>query len=200
MKIIMGLGNPGSEYAQNRHNIGFRCIDRLSRLQSIPVKKAHCQSLTGEGLIEGSQVVLAKPKTFVNLSGNAASSLLHKYKCEPSDLIVIHDDLDLPVGRLRIRQGGKSGGHRGIRSIISSLGTEEFIRVKIGISRPEHSHRLPYEEAIIEHVLGDLSPQEEELAVPALESACEAIMILLTEGLETAMNRYNRRGPSKPPA
>lgn len=194
MKIVMGLGNPGSEYAQNRHNIGFRCIDRLSRLHSIPVKKAQCQSLTGEGLIDGIGVVLAKPKTFVNLSGNAASRLLKKFKCGPADLIVVHDDLDLPLGRIRVRLGGKSGGHRGIKSIISSTGTEDFIRVRIGISRPEHSDGMPYEEAVIEYVLGDFTPQEEELATPAVELACEAIRALLTDGLETAMNRYNRRG------
>lgn len=194
MKIVMGLGNPGSEYAQNRHNIGFCCIDRLSRLHSIPVKKAQCQSLTGEGLIDGIGVVLAKPKTFVNLSGNAASRLLKKFKCGPADLIVVHDDLDLPLGRIRVRLGGKSGGHRGIKSIISSTGTEDFIRVRIGISRPEHSDGMPYEEAVIEYVLGDFTPQEEELATPAVELACEAIRALLTDGLETAMNRYNRRG------
>lgn len=194
MKIVIGLGNPGSEYSQNRHNIGFRCIDRLSRLHSIPVKKAQCQSLTGEGSIGGTEVILAKPKTFVNLSGNAASALLKKFKCVPADLIVIHDDLDLPVGRIRVRLGGKSGGHRGIKSIISSTGTEDFIRVRVGISRPEHSHSMPYEEAIIEYVLGNFTPHEEELIAPAVESACEAIRMLLVSGIETAMNRFNRRG------
>jgi PTH1 family peptidyl-tRNA hydrolase len=134
-----------------------------------------------------------KPRTFVNLSGNAASCLLRKYKCEPSDLIVVHDDLDLPAGRLRIRLGGKSGGHRGLKSIISCTGTEEFARVRIGISRPDHSHGSSYEDAIVDYVLGDLSAQEEELISPAIESACEAIKVLLTEGLEAAMNKYNRR-------
>jgi peptidyl-tRNA hydrolase, PTH1 family len=194
MKIIMGLGNPGSEYADNRHNIGFRCIDRLARLHSMSVKKTLCQSSTGEGYIEGTGVVLVKPKTYVNLSGNAASCLLRKFNCEPADLVVVHDDLDLPAGRLRIRLGGKSGGHRGLKSIISCTGTEEFTRIRIGISRPSHEHSAAYEDAIVDYVLGDLSGQEEELIAPAIESACEAIKVLLAEGLEAAMNKYNRRG------
>jgi PTH1 family peptidyl-tRNA hydrolase len=193
MKIIIGLGNPGSEYAQNRHNLGFRCIDLLSRLHSISVKKTLCQSYTGEGSIEDTRVILVKPKTYVNLSGNAVSCLLRKYKCEPSDLIIVHDDLDLPTGRLRIRLGGKSGGHRGVRSIISCTGTEEFTRIRIGISRPEHGHGVSHEDAIVNYVLGDLYPQEEELVSPTIEAACEAIKILLTEGLESAMNKYNKR-------
>jgi peptidyl-tRNA hydrolase, PTH1 family len=194
MKIIMGLGNPGGEYADNRHNLGFRCIDRLARQHSIQVKKTLCQSSTGEGSIEGTGVVLVKPKTFVNLSGKAASCLLGKFKCEPPDLIVVHDDLDLPTGRLRIRLGGKSGGHRGLKSIISCTGAEEFTRVRIGISRPSHEHSAAYEDAIVDHVLGDLTPQEEELILPAIEAACEAIKVLLAEGLEAAMNKYNKRG------
>jgi len=194
MKIIMGLGNPGSEYAQNRHNLGFRCIDRLAKLYSITVKKTLCQSYTGEGSIEGNSIILVKPRTFVNLSGNAASCLMRKYKCEPSELIVVHDDLDLPAGRLRIRLGGKSGGHRGIRSIIAGTGCEEFTRVRIGISRPFHNHGGSYEETIVDYVLGDLSRDEEDLVSPVIESACEAIKVLLTEGLEAAMNKYNKRG------
>jgi len=194
MKIIMGLGNPGREYADNRHNMGFRCVDRLAELHSIAVKKAQCQSATGEGSIEDVSVMLVKPKTFVNLSGNAASCLLRKFKCAPSDLIVVHDDLDLPSGRLRIRMGGKSGGHRGLKSIISCTGAEDFTRVRIGISRPEHSHGSSYEDAIVDYVLGDLSDEEEELISPAIESACEAIKLLLSDGLEAAMNKYNRRG------
>lgn len=193
MKIVMGLGNPGSEYAHNRHNIGFQCLDRLSHLHSIPIKKTLCQSLTGEGLIEGQPVVLAKPKTFVNLSGNAAACLLRRYKCDPSNLIVVHDDLDLPVGRLRIRLGGKSGGHRGIASIISCLGGEEFIRVRIGISRPVHSHCLSHGDVIVDYVLGEPNPEEKELLAPAIESACEAIKMLLSDDLEATMNRFNRR-------
>lgn len=194
MKIIIGLGNPGREYRDNRHNMGFRCIDRLAELNSIPVKKMLCQSYTGEGMIDGNSVMLVKPKTFVNLSGNAASCLLKKFKCGPDDLIVIHDDLDLPVGRLRIRLGGKSGGHRGIRSIISCTGTEEFIRIKIGISRPGHGSGKSYEDAIVDYVLGDLLPEEEELTAPVIDNACEAIKVLLSENLEAAMNKYNKRG------
>lgn len=196
MIIITGLGNPGRKYAQNRHNIGFRCIDRLSLLYSIPVKKAQCQSLTGQGIIDGINVVLAKPTTFVNLSGHAVSALLRKHRCTTTDLIVIHDDLDLPVGRIRIKQGGKSGGHRGINSIISSIGSDNFFRIRIGISRPEHRPDVLYEEAIIEYVLSDFSPHEERLIESSVELACEAIRVLIKNGIETAMNKYNRRGAS----
>lgn len=193
MKIIMGLGNPGKQYAQNRHNVGFRCIDRLAKQYSITVKKQSCQSLTGQGSIEGCGVMLVKPKTFVNLSGNTASCLLSKLKFKPSDLIIIHDDLDLPTGRLRLRIGGKSGGHRGIRSIINALGTEEFTRVKLGISRPFREPGISYEEAIIDYVLGDISDEEETLVESGIETACEAIVCLLTEGLVPAMNKFNKR-------
>ena len=193
MKIVMGLGNPGSEYAHNRHNIGFQCLDRLSELHSIPIKKTLCQSLTGPGLIESQQVLLAKPKTFVNLSGKAASCLLRRYKCKISDLIVVHDDLDLPVGRMRVRMGGKSGGHRGIASIIACTGSEDFIRVRIGISHPTHSQCLSYGEAIVDYVLGKPTYEEKELIASTIEAACEAIAMLLKDGLEATMNRFNKR-------
>lgn len=193
MRLLIGLGNPGGQYRLNRHNVGFRCIDQLADKYAIKVKKNWCHSDTGRGTIEGTEVVLAKPLTFVNLSGNAVSALLSKLNCTPKDLIVIHDDLDLPTGRLRIRLGGKSGGHRGIRSIIDRLGSEDFYRIRIGISRPpRESNSTYYEDEIVDYVLGNLSLQEEELMQPAIDRACQAVECILLEGITAAMNEFNR--------
>ncbi|MBN1374846.1 MAG: aminoacyl-tRNA hydrolase [Dehalococcoidia bacterium] len=193
MKIIIGLGNPGNKYRLNRHNVGFRCIDLLADKYSIKVKKNWCESDTGKGEIAGNEVFLAKPRTFVNLSGHAAACLLSKLNCAPQDLLVIHDDLDLPTGRLRIRMGGKSGGHRGIRSIIDQLGEEGFYRMRIGISRPSReTSSTYYEDEIVDYVLGNLSLQEEQLMQPAIDRACEAAECILSEGITVAMNKFNR--------
>jgi len=193
MKVIMGLGNPGREYRLNRHNAGFHCIDRLAESHSIKFKNKLCQSQTGTGQIAGEDVVLARPATFVNLSGNAAACLLKRFKCSPQDLIVIHDDLDLPTGRIRVRLGGSSGGHRGIKSIIQAVGGQDFNRVRIGISRPTLGPRDDYESEIVDYVLGNFSREEDELIQPALDLACEAVSVILAEGITTAMNRFNRR-------
>ncbi len=194
MKIIMGLGNPGRQYQHNRHNVGFHCIDRLADRYSIKINNRLCQSQTGTGQIEGEEIVLAKPSTFVNLSGTAAAGLLKRFGCRPEDLIVIHDDLDLPTGRIRVRLGGGSGGHRGVRSIIHMIDSRDFHRVRIGISRPcpDRSHDS-YENEIVDYVLGDFSREENELIQPALERACDAAAAILTEGIEAAMNKFNRR-------
>jgi peptidyl-tRNA hydrolase, PTH1 family len=194
MKIIIGLGNPGSQYRYNRHNVGFRCIDQLAEKHGIKLKKVLCQSDTGRGEIDGTEVLLAKPRTFVNLSGNSALCLLDKMNCSSEELLVIHDDLDLPTGRLRIRLGGKSGGHRGIRSIIDRLGGEDFYRVRIGISRPPRADsKTYYEDEIVDYVLGNPSPQEEDLIQPAVDNACEAVESILAEGITAAMNKFNKR-------
>jgi peptidyl-tRNA hydrolase, PTH1 family len=193
MKIIMGLGNPGSQYRFNRHNVGFRCVDQLSETYNIKTRKSWCQSETGKVIISGNEVLLAKPRTFVNLSGNAALCLVDKMNCTAEELLVIHDDLDLPTGRLRIRLGGKSGGHRGVRSIIDRLGDEDFYRLRIGISRPPRSSNTTYyEDEIVDYVLGNLNPQEEELMQSAIDRACEAVEYILAEGPTAAMNKYNR--------
>jgi len=194
MKIIMGLGNPGRQYQFNRHNAGFHCIERLAERHSIKFKNKLCQSHTGTGLIEGEEVVLARPATFVNLSGNAAACLLKRFNCTPQDLIVIHDDLDLPTGRIRVRLGGSSGGHRGIKSIIHAVGSQDFNRVRIGISRPFLERAGDdYESEIVDYVLGNFSRQEDDLMQPALDLACDAACVILTEGIAAAMNRFNRR-------
>lgn len=193
MKLIVGLGNPGRTYAHNRHNIGFRCLNHLSKVHSIPVKKHQCQSRVGVGKIAEVDVVLAKPQTFVNNSGKAVSLLMHSYKVLLSDLIIIYDDLDLPLGKIRLRQGGSSGGHKGIESIISALGSQDFSRIRVGIGRPIQPDGTPAtgEEAIIDYVLSDFTPIQEEMIKPVISEVADAVYCILTDGIETAMNRFN---------
>ena len=193
MKLIVGLGNPGRAYAHNRHNIGFRCINYLAKLHSIPVKRHQCQSQIGIGKIAGVELLLAKPRTFVNLSGEAFGRLMRKYKIPVNDLLVIYDDLDLPPGKLRLRQGGSPGGHKGIKSIISALGSQDFCRIKVGIGRPtgEDGTRITDEDIIVNYVLGNLTPKEEKTIKPAIASVAEAIECILAEGITAAMNQFN---------
>ena len=195
MKIIIGLGNTGKHYQNNRHNVGFRCIDHIADKYSIPLKKRLCQSDIGQGTIAGCEVLLAKPRTFVNLSGNAVEGLLTKFKAEPGDLLVVHDDLDLPSGRIRVKLGGKSGGHRGIKSIIDSIGSQDFCRIRIGISRPDNeSSQYRDEDEIVDYVLSDFTSGEEEIIQPAVARVADTIECILAEGIAIAMNKYNRRG------
>ena len=193
MKLIVGLGNPGKGYAHNRHNIGFRCINYLGKLHSIPVKRHQCQSQIGIGKIAGVELLLAKPKTFVNVSGQAVSRLMRRYDIAVDDLLVIYDDLDLPLGKLRLRQGGSPGGHKGIKSIISALGSQDFCRIKVGIGRPtrEDGTAIADEDGIISYVLSDLTPQEEKTIKPAIASVAEAVECILAEGITAAMNQFN---------
>ena len=193
MKLIVGLGNPGKAYAHNRHNIGFRCINYLARLHSISIKGHQCQSQVGTGKIAGVEVLLAKPKTFVNQSGEALGRLMRKYSIPVNDLIVIYDDLDLPLGKLRLRPSGSAGGHKGINSIISALGSEDFPRIQVGIGRPttEDAAAITDEDVIVSYVLSDFTPQEEAAIKPAIATAAEAIHCILTEGIVAAMNKFN---------
>jgi PTH1 family peptidyl-tRNA hydrolase len=193
LKLIIGLGNPGKTYAHNRHNIGFRCLNHLARLHSIQVKKHQCQSQTGSGRIAGVEVLLAKPKTFVNLSGEAVGPLMRRYKIKATDLIVIHDDLDLPLGKIRLRPGGSAGGHKGIKSIISALGSNDFCRIKVGIGRPtkEDGTVITDEEAIVNYVLSDPAPREDDSIKSTIAQVAKAIESILTDGITAAMNKFN---------
>jgi len=194
LKLIVGLGNPGKAYAHNRHNIGFRCINHLARLHSISMKQHQCRCQVGTGEIAGVEVLLAKPKTFVNLSGEAVGRLMRKYKIQVNDLIVICDDLDLPLGKLRLRPGGSAGGHKGINSIISALGSDDFCRIKVGIGRPtkEYGTAITDEDVIVGYVLSDFTPQEEAIIKPAIAKVAEAIKSIITEGITSAMNKFNQ--------
>ncbi len=193
MKLIIGLGNPGKTYAHNRHNIGFRCVNHLAKLHFISMKQRQCRSQTGSGEIAGVKVLLAKPSTFVNRSGEAVGQLVRVYRIPLDDLIVICDDLDLPLGKLRLRAGGSGGGHKGMNSIIESLGSQDFARIKIGIGRPIKEDGTPIsdEAAIVDYVLSDFTRREETIIKPAIARATEAIECILAEGITAAMNKFN---------
>jgi peptidyl-tRNA hydrolase, PTH1 family len=193
MKIIVGLGNPGRSYEHNRHNIGFRCLDYFAKVHAIKFSRRECHARTGIGKIGIEEVLLAKPGTFVNRSGDAVNKLMVKYGVALPDLLVICDDLDLPLGRIRVRQRGGSGGHNGLKSIISAAGGTSFPRIRVGIGRPVMPERLPdsSEDAIVNYVLSDFLRQEDEAVTLAIKSVAEAMECAFTQGLEAAMNFFN---------
>jgi peptidyl-tRNA hydrolase, PTH1 family len=191
MKLIVGLGNPSKTYARNRHNVGFQCLNYFARLHSIRFDHRQCQARVGIGEVRGKKLVLARPGTFVNLSGQSVSCLVHKHNIPLSDLLVIYDDLDLPLGKIRLRHGGSSGGHKGMNSIISALGSEDFPRIRVGIGRPQAEEQSLSEDAIVNYVLSDFSPQEEATIKPVIAKVAEAIDCFLTQGIEAAMSKFN---------
>jgi len=192
MKLIVGLGNPGRTYANNRHNVGFMCLNHFAKTQGIRFDKKQGQARIGSGKVAGSEVILARPQTYMNTSGQSVSRLLKRFNIDLNDLLVIHDDLDLPLGKIRIRQGGSSGGHKGIDSIISYLESQDFPRLKIGIGRPATSFAEISETDIIAYVLSDFTPEEKQVVIQVVPRVSEAIFCLLTEGLTVAMNKYNQ--------
>jgi PTH1 family peptidyl-tRNA hydrolase len=191
MKLIVGLGNPGKSYAHNRHNAGFRCLNYFARLHSIRLDHRQCRAKVGIGEIGGEKLLLAKPGTFVNLSGKSVACLVHKHDIPLSDLLIIYDDLDLPLGKIRLRQSGGSGGHKGMNSIISALGSEDFPRIRVGIGRPQAEEQSLSEDAIVHYVLSDFSPQEEAIIKPVIIKVAEAIDYFLSQGIEAAMSKFN---------
>jgi peptidyl-tRNA hydrolase, PTH1 family len=192
MMLIVGLGNSGKEYSKNRHNIGFHCIDYLAKQYSITVKKNQCQALIGNGVIDDKAALLVKPKTYVNNSGLAVAGLMKKHNIPISRLIVIYDDMDLPLGKIRIRQGGSAGGHKGIKSIISCSGSQDFTRIKIGIGRPEEeANRNIKNDRVVNHVLSDFTPDEYRIIKPIIERISDAIESIISLGIEATMNKFN---------
>jgi PTH1 family peptidyl-tRNA hydrolase len=191
MKLIVGLGNPGKAYAHNRHNVGFQCLNYFARLYSVRFDRRQCQARVSLAKIRDEKLVLAKPGTFVNLSGKSVASLVHKHNIPLSDLLVIYDDLDLPLGKIRLRQSGGSGGHKGMNSIISALDSEDFPRIRVGIGRPQAEEQSTSEDAIVNYVLSDFSPQEEAIIKPVIANVSEAINCFLTQGIEAAMSKFN---------
>jgi len=193
MKLIVGLGNPGFLYARNRHNIGFVCVTQLAKRQRIVFDKKQGHARTGIGNIAGYKTVLARPQTYMNSSGESVAALMKKLDVSPADLIVIHDDLDLPTGKIRLRLGGSSGGHKGVDSIISRIGTRDFHRVRVGIGRPESDNKAEAakEDAVISYVLSDFTSEERKIIDTAIPQVGQAVVDLLTEGLTAAMNRFN---------
>ena len=192
MKIIVGLGNPGSGYTRNRHNIGFMALNEFARRHHISFDKRCCQSRVAESELNGEKIILARPQTYMNLSGQAVAALLRRYHGEIKDLIVVNDDLDLQLGRLRLRHSGSAGGHNGLKSIIGMIGTD-FLRLRLGIGRPGDASS----EDVIDHVLGDFSREEKKLVADVIERAADAIETVLSEGVECSMNRFNSLPPEK---
>jgi PTH1 family peptidyl-tRNA hydrolase len=193
MKLIVGLGNPGFLYVRNRHNIGFMCVNHLARTQNIRFDRRQGHARTGAGRIAGNRVVLARPQTYMNASGESVSLLVKRLNISIADLIVIHDDLDLSLGKIRIRFDGSSGGHKGIDSIITHLGSQEFCRVRVGIGRPAPADDATpdKESAVIDYVLSDFTPEERLVTARVIPEVSRAVVCLLTEGLTAAMNKFN---------
>ena len=189
MKLIVGLGNPGRSYANNRHNVGFICLKHFARTHGIRFDKRQGKARTGTGKAADSKVVIAKPQTYMNSSGESVSRLVQKFNVNLDNLLIIHDDLDLPLGRIRIRQGSGSAGHKGVDSIISCLGSQDFVRLRVGIGRPDIAK--PSEADIIDYALSDFTPDEKQIITQIIPKVSEAILCLLTEGLTAAMNKYN---------
>jgi PTH1 family peptidyl-tRNA hydrolase len=187
IRLIVGLGNPGSQYDWTPHNIGFLVVDAIAERAGIRVTRPEAKSQVGVGKLAGHDVVLAKPQAFMNLSGTAIRMLLERYECGPRDLIVLSDEAMLPWGMLRIRERGSAGGHNGLNSIIGSLGTNEFTRIRIGV-QPEHPMG-----GMADYVLGVLRKPEREVAVQMAREGADAVEMILTEGVGKAMTRFNRR-------
>jgi len=193
VKLIIGLGNPGMEYQFTPHNLGFLAIDRIAEKYGIRVSNRNCKALTGRGRIGDMEVALAKPETYMNLSGMSVRELIGEYEADPQrDMIVIYDDLDLPYGSIRVRERGSAGGHNGVQSIIGALDTQEFLRIRIGIA-PEFKLNDG-----ASYVLSQLKKSQLPVVDQALDDAAEAVKIILGEGPAPAMNRFNRKKGEEP--
>ena len=187
MYIIAGLGNPTAQYRGTRHNVGFEVIDYLADKYNIDVTTKKFKGLIGTGAIEGQKVVLVKPQTFMNLSGECIQEVMNYYKTDISDLIVVYDDINLEPGQLRVRGKGSAGGHNGLKDIIGRLGTQKFMRVKIGVGAKPKGWDLA------DHVLGRFGSNERKLVEEAQERACKAVEMILADSVDAAMNQFNKK-------
>ena len=190
MKLIAGLGNPGYEYHLTPHNLGFMAVDRLAERCGVEINRPEALALTALTRVGETEVVLAKPQTYMNLSGLAVARLLHKYEVPVEGLIVLVDEASLPLGRLRIRARGSAGGHNGLKSIIGSLQNDDFVRVRMGV---QPDHRV---DDLTAHLLGRFRRVDLETVVDMIDRAAEAVGVIVQESLQQAMNRYNQRPPS----
>jgi PTH1 family peptidyl-tRNA hydrolase len=183
VRAIVGLGNPGRAYAHTRHNVGFDVLDLFAKRRKVRILGRQCRSLVGSLELLGEQILLVKPQTFMNESGTALGLIARKHNLEPGDMLVVCDDMDLPLGKVRIRLRGSSGGHKGMKSIIAHLHSQDFPRIRIGIG-----HRGD----AIDHVLSRFNRAERKIVDQAVETAADALDMILSDGIEAAMNRYNR--------
>ena len=184
--LLVCLGNPGKEYENTRHNIGFMAADELARREGVKVNKLRYRALTGEVRAGGQRVLVLKPQTYMNLSGEAVKLAGGFYKIPPDHVLVVSDDVALPLGKLRIRAGGSAGGHNGLKNIIAHLGTEQFPRIRVGVGAPEHP-----EFEMIDWVIGKFSQQERKLADEAVKRAVDAALCVMEHGVQEAQNRFN---------
>ena len=186
MYIIVGLGNPGEKYDNTRHNCGFLTIDALAKKHNLDFQESKQKALVAKGVINGEKVILAKPLTFMNLSGESVRALTDYYKVDyESEVIIVYDDISLPVGNLRIRKKGSAGGHNGIKSIISHLGSDNFIRIKVGVGEKPKGYDLA------DYVLGHFSSEEQVMMQEAFNKGAEAVETIMESGPDKAMNKYN---------
>ena len=187
MILIAGLGNPGKEYSSSRHNIGFRVIDEISKRLRISLKKKSFRSHFAEALLDGKKLILLKPQTYMNLSGYAVADVVQFFKILPKELIVVYDEIDLPLGNIKIKTGGGSAGHKGVQSVINCLGDCGFVRVRVGIGKPIQKSE------IIGHVLSGFEKEETKIMEDMVVRAADAVLEIILRGLESAMNKFNRK-------
>jgi len=186
VKLVVGLGNPGKKYERTRHNLGFSVVDHIACHNAVSVRKKLCDALVGEWPVDGEKILLVKPQTYMNHSGESVRALLRKFHASTEDLVVVYDDLDLPFGRIRIRPKGSAGGHRGMISIMESLAQAPFFRVRVGIGRP------PQGVDSTDYVLEPFGAQEKRGLGEVIARASEAVVVLLEKGGQRAMEQFNR--------
>ena len=185
MNLIIGLGNPEKDYAETRHNMGFNVINELAKIYNIEVNKSKFKSLYGSGIIEGKKVILLKPQTFMNLSGEAVNEIVSFYKIELDEILVIYDDLDIEPGKIRIRKSGSPGSHNGIKSVTHYLNSNNFARIRVGIGKPENNMDL------IEYVIGGIDTEEKEELKKGVQKATDAVIEIFKNNIDSAMNKFN---------
>ena len=183
MKLIVGLGNPGSEYENTRHNAGFKVIDSISKEYNIEINRQKFKGIYGEGFIANEKVILLKPTTYMNLSGESIREVVDFYKLSNEDIVVIYDDISLDIGRLRLREKGSAGGHNGIKNIIVNLGTDVFPRIKVGVGQPNVE--------LVKYVLGKFSKEEMEVLSQSIDAAVKATEEIIKNDFKEAMNKFN---------
>ena len=183
MFLIVGLGNPGKEYEDTRHNIGFKVVDNIAKEYNIQINRQKFKGIYGEGFINGEKVILLKPTTYMNLSGESVMEVVNFYNIENDEILIIYDDISLDIGKLRIREKGSAGGHNGIKSIIAHLGSEVFSRIKIGVGQPNSD--------LVKHVLGKFSKEEMVILDESIEAATNATAEIIKNDVKTAMNQFN---------